>query len=132
MVLEKNFCLKLTKTEKKAPLYILSSTGHCLHQRMSNVPLAYVLRIQRMPSVSSVCLAYEERMSNVLSIRSHTLKHFEHVQKIILASAFNNVHRRMPAYEERTRRMPGVPLTYVCVYERMIIRWHTLMSYAVV
>ena len=71
-------------------------------------------------------------MSNVLSIRSHTLKFFEHVQKIILASAFYNVHQRMPAYEERTRRMPSVPLTYVCVYERMIIRWHTLMSYAAV
>jgi len=89
---------------------------------MSNLPLAYVLRIQRMPSVSSVCLAYDERMSNVLSIRSHTLKIFEHVQKIILASAYNNVHRRMPAYEERTRRMPSVPLTYICVYERMTIR----------
>jgi len=31
-------------------------------------------------------------MSNVLSIRSHTLKMFEHVQKTILASAYNNVH----------------------------------------
>jgi len=86
-----------------------------------------------MPSVFSVCLAYDGRMSNVLSIRSHTLKSFEHVQKIILASAYNNVHRRVPAYEERTRRMPSVPLTYICVYERnMVIRWHTLMSYAVV
>ena len=85
-----------------------------------------------MPSVSSVCLAYDERMSNVLSIRSHTLKIFEHVQKNILASAYNDVHRRMPAYKERTRRMPSVPLTYICVYECMIIRWHTLMSYAVV
>jgi len=28
--------------EKKEPLYILSSTGHRLYQRMSNVPLAYV------------------------------------------------------------------------------------------
>jgi len=85
-----------------------------------------------MPSVSSVCLTYGERMSNVLFLRSHTLKFFEHVQKNILASAYNNVHRRMPAYEERTRRMPSVSLTYVCVYQRMIIRWHTLMSYAVV
>jgi len=85
-----------------------------------------------MLSVSSVCLAYDERMSNVLSIRSHTLKIFEHVQTIILAFAYNDVHRRMPAYEERTRRMPSVPLTYNCVYERMIIRWHTLMLYAVV
>jgi len=82
-----------------------------------------------MPSVSSVCLAYDERMSNVLSIRSHRLKMFEHNS---LASAFYNVHRRMPAYEERTRRMPSVPLTYICVYKRMLIRWHTLMSYAVV
>ena len=63
-----------------------------------------------MPCVYSVCLAYDERMSNVLSIRSHTLKIFEHVQKIILASAYNDVHRRMPAYEERTRRMPSVYL----------------------
>ena len=85
-----------------------------------------------MPSVSGVCLAYDERMSNVLSKRSHTLKNFEHVQKIILASAYNNVHRRMPAYEERIRRMPSVSLTYICVYERMIIRWHTLMAYALV
>ena len=75
-----------------------------------------------MPSVSSVCLAYDERMSNVLSIRSHTLKFFEHVQNIILASAYNDVLRRMPEYGERTRRMPSVPLTYICVYERMIIR----------
>jgi len=85
-----------------------------------------------MPSVSSVCLAYNERMSTVLSIRSHTLKNFEHVQKLILASAYTKVRRRMPAYEERTRRMPIVPLTYICVYERMIIRWHTLVVYAVV
>jgi len=85
-----------------------------------------------MPNVSSVCLAYDERMGNVLSIRSHTLTIFEHVQNISLASAYNNVHRRKPAYEERTRRMPSVPLTYICVYERMIIRWHTLMLYAVV
>jgi len=85
-----------------------------------------------MPSVCSVCQAYDEHMSNVLSIRSQTLKIFEHVQKIILASAFNNVHRRMPAYEDRTRRMHSVPLTYICVYERMVIRWHTLMAYAVV
>ena len=84
-----------------------------------------------MPSVISVCLAYDERMSNVLSIRSHTLNFFEHVH-IFLATAYNNVHRRLPAYEERTRRMPSVPLTYICVYERMIIRWYTLMSYAVV
>ena len=69
-----------------------------------------------MPSVSSVCLAYDERMSNVLSIRWHTLKNFEHVQKNILASAYNNVHRRVPAYEERTRRMPSVPLTYISAY----------------
>jgi len=85
-----------------------------------------------MPSVSSVCLAYDERMSNVLSTRSHTLKIFEHVQKNFLASAYNDVHRRMPAYEKRTRRMPSVPLTYICVCQRMILRWHTLMSYAVV
>jgi len=51
MVLEKNLCLQLTKMEKKDPLYILSSTGHCLYQRMSNVPLAYAQRIQRMHSV---------------------------------------------------------------------------------
>ena len=69
---------------------------------------------------------------NILSIRSHTLKIFEHVQTIILASAYYNVHRRLTAYEERTRSMPSVPLTYICVYERMIIRWHTLMLYAVV
>ena len=84
-----------------------------------------------MSSVISVCLAYDERMSNVLSIRSHRLKMFEHNS---LASAFYNVHRRMPACEERTRRMPSVPLTYtcICVYERMIISWHAIMSYAVV
>jgi len=85
-----------------------------------------------MSSVSSVCLAYDERMRNALSLRSHTLKIFEHVQKNILASAYYNVHRRITAYEERTRRMPSVPLTYICVNERMLIRWHTLMSYAVV
>jgi len=51
--------------EKKDSVYILSSTGHCLYQRMSSVPLAYVERIQRMPSVPIVCLAYGERMSNV-------------------------------------------------------------------
>jgi len=71
-------------------------------------------------------------MSDILSIRSQTLTIFEHVQNISLASAYNNIHQRMPAYEERTRRMPSVLLTYTCVYERMIIRWHTLMSYAVV
>jgi len=38
--------------------------------------------IQRMPSVSSVCLVYDERLSNVLSKRSQTLINFEHVQKI--------------------------------------------------
>ena len=38
--------------------------------------------------------------------------------------AYEERTRRMPAYEERTRRMPSVPLTYVCVCERMIIRWH--------
>jgi len=132
MVLEKNFCLQLTEIEKKGPFIYFELTGHCLYQCMSNVPLAYVLRIQRMPSVSSVCLAYDERMSNILSIRLHTLKIFEHVQKIILASAYYNVHQRMPACEERTRRMPSVPLTYICVYESMIISWHTLKSYAVV
>jgi len=93
MVLEKNFCLQLTKTKKKGPFIYFEL----------NWPLF-------VP----------------------TLKFFEHVQKIIFASAFYNVHQRMPAYEERTRRMPSVPLTYVCVYERTIIRWHTLMSYAVV
>jgi len=42
-VLEKSFCLQLTKMEKRNdPLYILSSTGHRLYQRMSNVPLAHV------------------------------------------------------------------------------------------
>jgi len=71
MLLEKSFCLQL----RKGPLiYIWSSTGHHLYQRMSNVPLAYVQRIQRMSSVFSVCLAYDERISNVLSIRLHTLK----------------------------------------------------------
>ena len=55
-----------------------------------------------MSSVFSVCLAYDERMHNVLSIRSHTLKIFEHVQKNILVSAYNDVYRRMSAYEERT------------------------------
>ena len=58
MVLEKNFFIQLTNMEKKGPF------------------------IQRMPSVSSVCLVYDERMSNVLLIRSYTLKFFEHVQKI--------------------------------------------------
>jgi len=73
-----------------------------------------------MSSVSSVCLAYDERMSNVhvLALRLHTLKCFEHVQQNILDSAYNNVHRRMPAFEERTRHMPSVPLKYICVYER--------------
>jgi len=84
-----------------------------------------------MPSISSVCLAYDECMSNVLSIRSHTLKFFEHVQKNILASAYNNAHRRMPAYEERTRRMPSVLLS-LNVYLRIRAYDHTLMSYAVV
>jgi len=28
--------------EKKDTVYTVSSTGHCLYQRMSNVPLAYV------------------------------------------------------------------------------------------
>ena len=126
MVLEKNFCLQLTEIEKKGPFIYFELTGHCLYQCMSNVPLAYVLRIQRMPSVSSVCLAYDERMSNVLFIRSHTLKMFEHVQKIILASAYYNVHRGMPACEERTRRMPSIPLTYICVYLRIRAYNHTL------
>jgi len=35
----------------------------------------------------------------------------------------------MSAYEERTRLMPSVFITYICVCERMIIRWHTLMPY---
>jgi len=94
--------------------------------------MSSVFSICLLLSVSSVCLAYDERMSNVLFIRLHTLKIFEHVQNIILASAYNNVHRRLPAYEELTRRMPSVSLTYICLYERIIIRWHTLMSYAVV
>jgi len=42
----------------------------------------------------------------------------EHAQNNKLASAYNNVHRQMSAYEERTRRMPSVPLTFICVYER--------------
>jgi len=101
-------------------------------QLVSVCTSVWVTYLKRMSSVFSVCLAYDERMRNLLSIRSHTLKIFEHVQKNILASAYNNVHRRVPAYEERTRRMPSVPLTYICVYQRMIIRWHTLMPYAVV
>ena len=35
----------------------------------------------------------------------------------------------MSAYLERTRRMPNVPLTYICVCERMGAYEHTL-SYA--
>jgi len=93
--------------KKNDPLYSLSSTGLRLYQRMSNALLAYAYRIQRMSSVSSVCLAYDERMSNVLSIRSHTLTIFEHVQNNNLASAYNNLHRRVPAYDECTRRMPS-------------------------
>jgi len=77
MVLEKTFCLQLTKMD---PLYIVISTGNRFYRRMSNVPLAYVLCIQRLPSVSSVCLAYDQRMSNVLFIRWQTLKDFEHVK----------------------------------------------------
>ena len=92
MVLEKIFCLQLTKMEKKRPLlYILSSTGHRLVQ-------TYYLNAR---------------------IR---WKKFNMSKKKI-ASTYNNVHRRMPAYEERTRRMPSVPLTYICAG----IRWcHTL------
>jgi len=71
-------------------------------------------------SPPSVCLACGERMSNVNAIRSHTLKMFEHVQKYNLASAYNNVHRRMPVYLECTRRMPSVPLRYICMCERLI------------
>ena len=41
------------------------------------------------------------------------LKMFEHVQKNNLASAYNSVHRRMLAYEERTRPMPSIPLIYI-------------------
>jgi len=106
---------------------MFNSSGHRLYQRISSVRLAYVWRTQCMPSVdvSSVCLAYDERMSNVLIIRSHTLKHFEHVQTF--EHAHNNVHRRMSSYEECTRRMPSVPLTCIYVCERMLIRWHTLM-----
>jgi len=75
-----------------------------------------------------VCFAYDEHMRNVLSIlRSQTLNIFEHAEH---ASVYNNVHRRMPAYGGRTRRMSSVPLMYTCVCER--IRWHTRMPYAVV
>jgi len=52
--------------------------------------------------------------------------------KYNLASAYNNVHWGMSSYKERTWRMPSVPLTYICVCERMIMRWHTLMPYALV
>ena len=80
-----------------------------------------------MSSIVSVCLAYsayDERMSNVYALRTHTLNKIQHVQKNNLASAYNNVHRRMSANFERTgtRRMPSVPLTYICVCERVIIR----------
>jgi len=34
----------------------------------------------------------------------------------------------MSAYEERARLLPSVPLTNICVCERMIIRWHTLIN----
>ena len=37
----------------------------------------------------------------------------------------------MLAYSERTRRVPNVPLTYISVFERMSIRSHTLMPYAI-
>jgi len=43
MVLEKHFCQQLAKMEKLGPLiYIMSTTGQRLYQRMSSVPLAYV------------------------------------------------------------------------------------------
>jgi len=79
-----------------------------------------------MSSIFSVCLAYsayDERMSNVYAIRTHTLNKIQHVKKYNLASAYNNLHRRMPANLERTgtRRMPSVPLTYICVCERVIV-----------
>jgi len=53
----------------------------------------------------SVCHAYCERMSIEYTIRSHVLKCFEHGQKNNLATAYNNVQRRMSAYEERAWRM---------------------------
>jgi len=51
MVFVKNVCLQMSTDvemmengdgEKKDPLCILSSTGHRLYQRVSNVPLEYV------------------------------------------------------------------------------------------
>jgi len=57
---------------------------------------------------------------------------FNMSKKNNLATVYNNVHRHMAAYLERTQRMPSVPLTYICVCKRRIIRWHTLMPYAVV
>jgi len=47
-------------------------------------------------------------------------------QKIIAPLVYYNVHRRISAYLERTRRMPNVPLTYICVFERMGAYEHTL------
>jgi len=75
-----------------------------------------------MPSVSSVCLAYDERMSNVSSIRSHTLKIFEHVKKIFLLlhiTTYTDVCQRM-------RNVHDVCLTYPNVYLHIRAYDHTL------
>jgi len=64
-------------------------------------------------------------MSSVYAIRSHTLIHFEHVQKLLRLCVYPNLHRRMSAYLERTRRMHNIPLTYICVCVRIGAYEHT-------
>ena len=133
MLLEKNLYLQLTKLEKKKTLYKFWAK---LASVCTNVCVTYLQRVSSVFSVFLAYTAYASRMMNVwvtyylyARIRCKFLNMFKN---LFLASAYNNVHRPMPAYEERTQRMPSVPLTYICLYERMIIRWHTLMSYAVV
>jgi len=102
MVLEKISVYNWRNWRKKDPVYILSSTGHCLYYSMSNLPLAYVWRIQRMPNVSSVCLAYDESMRNVLSIRSISLKHYFSLCVFQGTPTYNSVWGTYTTYALRT------------------------------
>jgi len=64
-------------------------------------------------------------MSNVYVLRSHTKKYFNMSKK--LASAYNNVHRRMAAYLERSQRMHYV-YVHMQAYDHTLAYADTIRS----
>ena len=68
-----------------------------------------------------------KRSQHIFYARIHWISLTRPTKKF--ASAYNNVHWRMPAYKARARRRSSVPLMYTCVCKRVIIRWYKLMPY---